>query len=293
MGDSDRIMTLSIAGGSGWAAEKVLHCPHYHYLKYELGWRIKRMPRPLAFGIAMHEACFACDIKPFTKIWERGTIINEGFEDTPWPINRDESDIEDDTALATKMLKVYEDKKIKVVETEVRMETPILDPTTGKTPSHLQGVYVSGRRDLIENFKGSEDISDLKTAARQWPEHQGRGTIQLPTYRYLEACCGKKVHDNGHYLILTKTKSPVLQRSSIRMGDNDFFAVYTKFKAAAEAILRYRGEAKGAKKPAKCWPKQGPCLGMYQQLCQFHAICYPERYSNPEAMINENLQAKI
>ena len=117
--------------------------------------------------------------------------------------------------------------------------------------------------------------------------------IQLPTYRYLEACCGYQTHDTGHYLALTKTKSPVLQRNTVKMGDNDFFSVYTKFKAAAEAILRYRKEAEGKKKPAEAWPKTGPCLGMFQQLCQFHPLCFPERYDSPEELVNENLQAKV
>ncbi len=289
---SDRIMTLSIAGGTGWAAEKVLACPHYHYQKYEMGWRIKKMPHPLAFGILMHDCCFVNDFDRFRTGWERGTILNDNDEPA-WPIDRDEDAIEDDVALAEKMFDVFQKANLEIVATEERMETPIINPLDGKTPSHLEGVFVSGRRDMVEIYKGSEDLSDLKTAARQWPVHQASGMIQLPTYRYLEACLGMDVHNTGHYLPLTKTKKPVLQRCTVQMGDNDFFAVYTKFKAAAEAILRYRGDAKGKKKPAEAWPKTGPCLGMYNMLCQFHPLCYPERYDKPEELVNEKLAAKV
>ncbi len=289
---SDRIMTLSIAGGTGIAAEKVLGCPHYHYQKYELGWRIKRMPHPLAFGICIHDCCFVNDFDRFTTAWERGTILNDKDEPA-WPIARDESDIEGDVSLAKKMFDVFQEKDLELKDIEAKFETPIINPLDGKTPSHLEGVWVSGRRDMVEIYHGSEDISDLKTAAKRWPEHQARGEPGLPTYRYLEACCGYKSHNTGHYLALTKTKSPVLQRNTIKMGDNDFFAVYTKFKAAAEAILRYRGDAKGKKKPAAAWPKTGPCLGKFQQLCQFHPLCFPERYDNPAELVNENLQAKV
>jgi len=285
-------MRLSIAGGTGWAAEKVLACPHYHYQKYEMGWRIKRMPHPLAFGICMHDCCFVNDFDRFKTAWERGTILNDKDEPA-WPIDRADEDVEDDIELGEKMFNVFAKEDLQMKEIETHLESPIVDPDTGKTPSHLEGIIVSGRRDFIEEYKGSDDLSDLKTSARQWPEHQARGMIQLPTYRYLEACMGLDVHDTGHYLALTKTKKPVLQRNTIKMGDNDFFSVYTKFKSAAEAILRYREEAKGKKKPAEAWPKTGPCLGMFQQLCQFHPLCFPERYDNPEELVNENLQAKV
>ena len=39
MAETDRKMTLSIAGGSGWDAGIVLICPYMHFLKYEMSWK--------------------------------------------------------------------------------------------------------------------------------------------------------------------------------------------------------------------------------------------------------------
>jgi len=232
------------------------------------------MPHPLAFGILMHDACFVNDFDRFRTGWERGVILDDKDE-AGWAIDRTEEEVESDIELAQKMFKEFQKADLDIKDIETKMETPIINPDNGKVPSHLEGVFVSGRRDMVETYKGSEDMSDLKTSARQWAEHQARGEPGLPTYRYLEACCGYETHDTGHYLALTKTKKPVLQRNTVRMGDTHFFAVFTKFKAAAEAILRYREEAKGKAKPADAWPKTGPCLGKYNTLCQFHSLCHP------------------
>jgi len=283
---NDCELRLSIAGGSGCDCSCVLECPYKHFLKYEEGWRLKRMPKHFAMGIIVHEAFFARDHGLFRAKWENGVIFDDKDEDAEgWPIDRDEEEIDADVELAGKMLDELEKEQIEVVEYEKKLVTPIIDPSTQKTPSHLEGVEVAGRLDLREKYRKGEQLSDLKTSASMWPEHQARGMIQLPTYRYLEACTGLPVHDHGDYIVVTKTKQPKVRRFPVDMGDSDFFAVYEQFKASAEKILECRKTG--------VWPKhRNNCLGMYQQLCDYHPLCFPERYSDPEAAVNAKLERR-
>jgi hypothetical protein len=283
---NDCELRLSIAGGSGCDCSCVLECPYKHFLKYEQGWRLRRMPKYFAMGIVVHEAFFARDHGLFRAKWENGVIFDDTDEDAEgWPIDRDEDEIEADVELAGKMLDELEKEQIEVIDSETKLSTPIMDPDNGKTPSHLEGVVVAGRRDMIEQRKGGEQLSDLKTSSKRWSKDQPLGMIQLPTYRYLEACNGDPVHDRGDYVVVTKTKKPVVERYPVDMGDSDFFAVYQQFKASAETILACRKSGE--------WPKhRHNCLGMYMQLCDYHPLCFPERYSDPEAEVNAKLERR-
>lgn len=286
MPETDRKMKLSIAGGSGWDAGIVLLCGQMHFLKYEMAWKLKKMPGYFAFGILFHEAYFKNDIEIFKKGWKEGRLYDEDKDDDPGiEIDREESKIAENISTAEQMFTVVQNEKLEIIETEKMLETPIIDPETGKTPEHLEGVVVAGRSDLVEIYEGEEQMGDLKTAQRKWSEAQALGGIQLPTYRYLRGCLGLKTHDKGNYLVITKTKNPAFQRLPVKMGSADFFAVYEQFRQAAERIIEYR--------KAKRWPKNHKaCIGSYGQLCQYHSICFPERYDNPEKLVNEKFVSR-
>ena len=92
MAETDRKMTLSIAGGSGMDAGLVLLCGHMHFLKYESGWRLKRMPEYFAFGILFHAASFKGSIDIFESSWEAGRLYNKDEDDDEdRPGRRDEA----------------------------------------------------------------------------------------------------------------------------------------------------------------------------------------------------------
>lgn len=284
-------LRLSVAGGSGCNASCVLECPYMHFLKYEQGWRLKKMPKHFALGIGVHDEFFSKCPGRFREMWEGGRIFDDD-DSEGWPIDRDEDGVEADIELAERMLTALGKEKIVIAKgedgkpnAERTLTTTIMNPETGETPAHLEGVIISGRRDMIEEIRGGEQHADLKTSARSWPETQKLGMIQLPTYRYLEACNGDPVHDKGDYIVVTKTKVAKVQRHSIEMGANDFFAVYDHFKSSAEKILDCRKEGH--------WPKyRHNCLQKFMQLCEYHALCFPERYPNPEDLVNERLQRR-
>lgn len=273
-------LRLSIAGGTGWAAETVLHCPHHHFLKYEQGWRRKLIPDYFAFGILFHHAYFTNDMDSFRSAWHAGRLVDHEGE-LAREFERDEETVESGIDIAEKMMAELQDQHLHILTVERKLESPIIDPNTGETPEHLEGVVVSGRQDLLEHRNGHIEMGDIKTPGRMWGKREEIAKRQLPTYRYLEACMGDDVHDIGSYHLITKTKTPRYDRRTIRMGASDDFAVYTTFRAAAETILRCREEW--------VWPKTGPCQGMYGQICDYLPLCFPERYDDPETEVNNTL----
>lgn len=275
---------MSIAGGSGWDCSLCLGCPQKHFLKYEQGWRLRRMPGYFAFGIAVHESFFAKDRNRFREIWESGRIFQDEDSDG-WPIDREDEDVEADIQKANDMLDVLDEQEIEFADIEKGYSTPLINPDDGKVPEGLENITVKGRRDMLEKINGREELSDLKTGKARWHEDKAKGSIQLPTYRYLEAATGETVHDHGNYLILTKAKEPKFQRLPVTMGDSDFFAVFEQFKAAGEMLNKCRETG--------VWPKhRNNCLGVFQQLCDYHPLCFPGRYSNPEEEVNKTLECR-
>ena len=244
------------------------------------------MPGYFAFGILFHAAYFKNDIEIFKKGWTEGRLYDEDKDDDPgFEIDREESEVAETISKAKEMLCVVQNENLEIIETEKALKTPIIDPKTGKTPEHLEGVMVSGRSDLVEIYEGEEQMGDLKTAQRKWSEDQALGGIQLPVYRYLRGCLGLKTHNKGNYLIVTKTKVPAFQRLPVKMGSNDYFSVFEQFRSSAEKIIECR---KSGQWDHNC----KACIGSYGQICIYHPLCFPERYDNPEELVNEKFVSR-
>lgn len=272
---------LSYSGGSGGGIGEILSCPHKYYLKRIEKWYKKRMSKPLAFGIAIHEA-FLEGIS-FGELWGKGKIVNkikdeeietpiEGFTDEEAP---------EEIQMGERMVDRLKTEDILIKEHEKSIFSDLINPSTGNEV-YKDEIGLVCREDIIEIYNSSEDLSDIKTSSSLWKPETAQGKNQIQVYRYIEACSGEDTHNTGHYLIITKQKTPQFQRFTFDMTDDDHFLAFDMFKGAADTILKCQKENYYPKNPLAC-------EGMFGQLCEYHPICFPHRYSNPEEEINKTL----
>jgi len=272
---------LSFSGGSGGGIGEILSCPQKYYLKHIEKWQKKYIPKPLAFGITLHKS-FLQGIS-FKEQWSKGKIVDKiQEEEIETPIeNFTDEEAPKEIEMGEKMLDRLKAENILIKEYEKSIFSDLIDPNTGNEV-YKDEIGLVCREDIIEIYNSSEDLSDLKTSSTLWKPDNIQGKHQLQVYRYIEACSGENTHDTGHYLIITKQKTPQFQRFSFKMTDDDHFLAYDMFKNAADIVLKCQKENYYPKNPLAC-------EGIYGQLCPYHPICFPHRYSNPEKVINETL----
>lgn len=277
------ILRFSPSGGSGIKLSLILECEKKYYWKHVEGWREAKTGKNLAFGILLHQTFQFRNFTPFKTQWRRGTLeaADEGSEGKI--IDRDEGDIEADIQLAERMHNRLMAEEIDVLEHETYLHATPVDPDTGDTPGNMERFEICGTRDMLERYDGRLIMSDLKTSRNRWKPEDALGSQQMQTYRYVEACGGYDVQNEGSFLVITKhKKEPILDRFEIEMNDDDHFAVFNMLRQTADAICR-------CEKTNEYRMNTASCIGAYGLLCPYHPLCFPHRYSSPEAEINEHL----
>ena len=278
------LINVSITGGSGLPLLKFADCP-MKVKNFLDGWRLKKIPYKMGFGILVHEAEFEDYFKEerekpedvFMKKYKTGKVFSKETE-TDQEINKEgmsDEDIAKSADLGMKMV-VTADKNLhghEIKEVEKKVITEIINPENGHKPEQLAEFRLKGTIDINQN----DAVADMKTTRSELKPEQiqyGAYALQLETYRYIRAAAsnGNDIPKVVRLFGLTKHKEPRWQELENVRNDEDMCMLFDWMQGL---MLRMKGAIMTDK-----WEKNlAACHTMYG-MCQYYPICHKNKFND-------------
>ena len=290
---------ISPAGGSGnIGMSTFLACPQKAKL-YLDGWRRKKVTHPIGVGILEHKALFDPRIKEdenrqpeeiFEDLYMKGKVPPyEKIDGTK--VKEIEIDFTDKKGMqinkaqkmkAGKLVANLANKEVKKMESigfEQQMCVAILDPNSGREVPELDGFFLCGRKDI----QNKDNITDFKTSQKTLTDDDimaGPYHYQLSAYRYMTIIEKRTDFRNLQILNTVMKKEPESKIIKYTGKDEDLLMVYQTFLWVARQVKEFFRTNYWPRNPASC--KQWG-------ICDFHPICWGEKYSRPDIEIKDKL----
>jgi putative RecB family exonuclease len=201
-----------------------LRCGLAYKFKYELGLAPEFLPAPLIFGVSFHRAVelfFQARMggRPDPTLDELHTTFQLAWETQSQGQDihyKDGDDAESQHQLARRMLSAFvnhfADRRLDVIAVEQRASARL----ARDLPDLL------GFLDVIERLpNGSICITEIKTSGRRFPEGSPFDSLQLAAYAAIARNLGHQDDLQVKLVVVTKTKSPVVQELIAVLDDHD------------------------------------------------------------------------
>ena len=187
-------------------------CPLKYYFKYVAGLPERQVSASLVFGAAIHRAIqehferlLAGDSPPNSE--ELLDAYHAEWRDRPEAAELDRSTLD---PLAARMLDLFQSHAAarpcgRILAVEETLQAPLMDDA----PEFL------GRLDLVTETADALVVTDWKTSRSRWSAEQAEdASEQLLLYAELVSGLAPRKPVQLEFVVLTKTKSPTLERFS-------------------------------------------------------------------------------
>ena len=299
--NDDGLIILSPTGGSGISLMDAFSCERKVYWRLQ-GWRGRRKPFYFAFGTIQHRNAF----RPYTgaeikeseipnaaaaevaQVCEAGVTYDEREKVTTEVEFSSKTERSNAPRVAHAQMRVWGNRRYEtgdVIKVEHRMISPLVNPDSGNIDGETEGVFATGRVDLV--LKGPR-IRDLKTAKTKLGVDQFQAfgyLVQLGTYRYLWAArFSENVKDVGIFQLSKNVKPETVEKNSgevIPRRPLRYRKIYNMFREAGRII-------RDCKKTGRWQQRASACEGKFSP-CPFIPLCYRDQFDNPDEVIENNL----
>jgi len=283
----DYKVKLSIRGGSGLSIQDFNTCPQLFNLKMQ-GVRFNLTPTYFVTGRIVHDNFerILCDQTPVTQekldeIYSLGSMAEAGKEL--------ETTFEPDTKppkFIPKILNKFKELKDEgkfgeIIEHESYYEGSLIDPATFQPDKELaeEGIIFAGRIDLVNKVDGKLFITDFKTTKSALKQSDADSSTQLTMYSYLWINEHKVLIDSVGLVYFTKHVRDETQAAYLKTirHKEDYDSLYRNLHVIGKGVSNCINTGE--------WPKKGmiqDCKRTYNQLCPYHPMCFPERYTREE-----------
>lgn len=302
-------MRLSLSGGSGLSIRDLIFCPQkFKYIKE--GYKEKNISIPLAEGIIFHDCAEKIlndgdlDIKEVQEALKAGKYVDSEKREIMFDINAKLKESNKETrvekasrrlpGMLEKLMEAREDgdfdglvgtEEIVEISELVVPEEDVFDKKTNKIIKDY-GLSFSGKLDVVFD----RSFGDLKTASSssRWTQERADGELQFTLYSYMKTLETGDFWDTAYVYEFTKHMPKRSEDDKVSKGCQ-YAKIETK-RTEREWDIAYRTLRQAAKMYAygeeEEWERLGPlnggCMDNYFQLCPFHALCFPEKYTDEQ-----------